>query len=105
MSDIKDVKVLSIEEKKKKHGEHKKIWYIKNKDKLKEQYKANKNIILTKMKETVICNCGKRVNKCHLNRHKATKLHTNLMNKKIKIVPEKKEIDATMTETSSQEFK
>ena len=47
----------------------------------KEYYEKNKEIIVVKIKEKIICECGDNITKCNLIRHKKTKRHIDLMSK------------------------
>ena len=45
----------------------------------KEWYSKNKGTHLAKMKEKIICKCGRKVNKCHLQRHMRSEIHKQLV--------------------------
>lgn len=59
---------LRTEEQKKQHA-----------DEEKERYKKNKEKILTRMFEPVLCECGMKSTKGHLKRHQKTKNHLDKM--------------------------
>ena len=46
----------------------------------KAYYEKNKDTILTRQKQDVLCECGCSITSCHLQRHRRTKKHIDLMN-------------------------
>ena len=81
--------------------EYKQNWYNENKERVSEEKKQkyqlekeyvkqksrdyhykNRDIILEKMKEKTICECGSVVSKNHLNRHFSTLKHNEFINNK-----------------------
>ena len=47
---------------------------------MKENYEKNKDTILSRKKEKVICTCGCEIGRGNLNEHKKSKKHNDLMN-------------------------
>jgi len=75
-----------FEDNKKNLAEKAKIYYQQNKEHKrnydKERYNDLKEKILENIKEEITCECGCKITKAHLTRHKRTQKHINLMNKK-----------------------
>ena len=51
-----------------------------------EYYEANKHIIGESMKTIIVCECGREVRKCALNRHLNTKVHQQIMEQRIRAI-------------------
>lgn len=62
---------------------------IENKEKRREYYVENKARINEYQKEKIICDCGCKVCKSHLERHIMTDKHKNKMQRKEKEIEEK----------------
>ena len=72
-------KAKMIEYKKKWHEDNKKRTHERRKETWQEYYEKNKTTISEKKKETIICECGSKIRKSHISRHKLSKKHINLM--------------------------
>tara|TARA_R110000803_G_scaffold86501_1_gene152935 strand:- start:131 stop:739 length:609 start_codon:yes stop_codon:yes gene_type:complete len=71
------------ENNKDKIAEKKKVYYENNKDEILEKnkvyYEEHKDILLENRKVKLICECGCKINKQNMLRHKKTKNHIKLM--------------------------
>lgn len=86
---------------KEERKEYKKNWHIQNKERVSQKSKdwhqshreeqlekmkayreANRDIINTKQREKIICECGRSVSRTHIIRHRESKIHLDLMSMK-----------------------
>ena len=70
------------QENKEKRNEQKKEYYQANKEKGKEYYQANKEQIKERNREIITCECGCKIRRGDISRHRRTKKHLNLMSNK-----------------------
>jgi len=79
---IKEYHKEYCEDNRERIEEYKKGYYQDNKEIIKVYHKEYRQANKDKLNEKVNCECGCEIVKTHLKRHKATKKHIDIMNKK-----------------------
>lgn len=72
------------------------------KDKRKEYYEKNREIIREKRKETYICECGDEITKSHKVRHEESKKHKDFLNGIVKVELTRQEYHKQWTENNKE---